>query len=77
MITKYASEFFTYISIFLASCVVFSLFIISANNSAHSEQTYQITDHQIHSHSSINNNNENKEPNNSEQDEQRALAFIH
>ncbi|HAR7031054.1 TPA: hypothetical protein O2W80_002664, partial [Staphylococcus aureus] len=37
----------TYIIIFLVSSAAFAIFLLSANVSAHSEQVYEMTDHQI------------------------------
>ncbi|EHJ06826.1 DNA damage-induced cell division inhibitor SosA [Staphylococcus simiae] len=66
----------TYISIFLISCAVFTVFIISVNISAHTEQTYEMTDHQLRQ----NNNNRSYEhtnaTNDNEQDSPKVFASI-
>ncbi|HIA6647749.1 TPA: DNA damage-induced cell division inhibitor SosA [Staphylococcus aureus] len=62
----------TYIIIFLVS----TIFLLSANVSAHSEQVYEMTDHQI-KNNTINKAYEHKDPtNNSEQRDGKVFALI-
>lgn len=66
----------TYIIIFLVSSVAFAIFLLSANVSAHSEQVYEMTDHQI-KNNTINKTYEHKDPkNNSEQRDGKVFALI-
>ncbi|HCU7676508.1 TPA: hypothetical protein OVC63_002220 [Staphylococcus aureus] len=70
----------TYIIIFLVSSAAFAIFLlsanISANISAHSEQVYEMTDHQI-KNNTINKAYEHKDPtNNSEQRDGKVFALI-
>lgn len=66
----------TYIIIFLVSSAAFAIFLLSANVSAHSEQVYEMTDHQI-KNNTINKAYEHKDPtNNSEQREGKVFALI-
>lgn len=53
----------TYIIIFLVSSAAFAIFLLSANISAHSEQVYEMTDHQI-KNNTINKAYEHKDPTN-------------
>ncbi|SUM72042.1 putative secreted protein [Staphylococcus saccharolyticus] len=41
-------KFLTYIAIILLSCAVFLTFFLSVNQNVQSEQTYEMTDHEIH-----------------------------
>ncbi len=49
MILKYKYKFLTYMAIVIVSCIVFN-FLLSVNQGAQSEQTYEMTDHKIHQH---------------------------
>ncbi len=65
----------TYIIIFLVSSAAFAIFLLSANISAHSEQVYEMTDHQI-KNNTINKAYEHKDPtNNSEQRDGESVRF--
>ncbi|HDC7616977.1 TPA: hypothetical protein O8987_000097 [Staphylococcus aureus] len=71
----------TYIIIFLVSSAAFAIFLLSANISAHSEQVYEMTDHQMTDHqiknNTINKAYEHKDPtNNSEQRDGKVFALI-
>ncbi|NGA34295.1 hypothetical protein G0X53_01075 [Staphylococcus aureus] len=62
----------TYIIIFLVSSAAFAIFLLSA----HSEQVYEMTDHQI-KNNTINKVYEHKDPtNNSEQRDGKVFALI-
>lgn len=66
----------TYIIIFLVSSAAFAIFLLSANISAHSEQVYEMTDHQI-KNNTINKAYEHKDPtNNSKQRDGKVFALI-
>lgn len=66
----------TYIIIFLVSSAAFSIFLLSANISAHTEQTYEMTDHQIKT-KTIDKTHEHSIPTNEdEQKDQKVFAFI-
>lgn len=71
----------TYIIIFLVSSAAFAIFLLSANISAHSEQVYEMTDHQI-KNNTINKEYEHKEyehkdpTNDSEQRDGKVFALI-
>ncbi|AMY04865.1 hypothetical protein CD149_12425 [Staphylococcus condimenti] len=47
MIKKYQSAFLAYSAVLLTSFVLFSAFIISANQTDGKEQVYEMTDHTI------------------------------
>ncbi|AYU55154.1 putative secreted protein [Staphylococcus piscifermentans] len=47
MIKKYQSTFLVYSAVLLTSFVLFSAFIVSANQTANKEQVYEMTDHTI------------------------------
>lgn len=65
-----------YIIIFLVSSAAFAIFLLSANISAHSEQVYEMTDHQI-KNNTINKAYEHKDPtNDSEQRDGKVFALI-
>ncbi|CDR50151.1 DNA damage-induced cell division inhibitor SosA [Staphylococcus schweitzeri] len=66
----------TYIIIFLISSAAFSIFLLSANISAHTEQTYEMTDHQIKT-KAIDKTYEHSIPTNKgEQKDRKVFAFI-
>ncbi len=66
----------TYIIIFLVSSAAFAILFVSANVSAHSEQVYEMTDHQI-KNNTINKAYEHKDPtNNGEQRDGKVFALI-
>ncbi len=66
----------SYIIIFLVSIAAFSIFILNANVSAHTEQTYEMTDHQIKT-KEINKTYEHSIPTNEdEQKDRKVFAFI-
>ncbi|MCZ2499977.1 hypothetical protein GN316_25585, partial [Xylophilus sp. Kf1] len=50
MILKNKYKFLTYMTIVIVSCIIFSIFFLSVNQGAQSEQTYEMTDHKIHQH---------------------------
>lgn len=49
MLKKFQSTFLPYIAVFLMSFIIFSMFIIGANNESNKEQVYEMTDHTISS----------------------------
>lgn len=52
MIKTKLNELYLYLSVFIVSMVLFFVFFIMASQTAHTEQTYEMTDHQIKSNSS-------------------------
>lgn len=52
MIKIKLNELYLYLSVFIASMVLFFVFFIMASQTAYTEQTYEMTDHQIKSNSS-------------------------
>lgn len=43
------NEIYLYVSVFVASMIIFFVFFIMTSQTAHTEQTYEMTDHQINS----------------------------
>lgn len=68
--------FITYIAIFLISCAIFTVFIISVNISSQTEQTYEMTDHQIHQNSNQRSYEHKNSTNDSEHPTQKVFASI-
>ncbi|AXV42476.1 lipase chaperone [Staphylococcus warneri] len=73
MLTKQTKTFLTYIAVFLVSCLIFLVFFLSVNQSAHSEQTYEMTDHEIHQNA---NQNEHQVPNNDGNSEHKSGSMF-
>jgi len=57
--------------------ILCALFILSAHNSANSEQTYEMTDHQMTSQSVNSEQNNNEAKLQSEQTSQQVVAAVH
>ena len=76
MILKYKYKFLTYIAIVIVSCIVFLTFFLSVNQSAQSEQTYEMTDHKIHQHNQQGTTQNYKDKQNSEQNDQSMFALV-
>ena len=76
MLTKQTKTFLTYIAVFLVSCLIFLVFFLSVNQSAHSEQTYEMTDHKIHQHNQQGTTQNYKDKQNSEQNDQSVFALV-
>ncbi|WP_409327810.1 DNA damage-induced cell division inhibitor SosA [Staphylococcus pseudoxylosus] len=66
MMKNYKSQIKSYIIVLVVTMVLCALFILSAHNSANSEQTYEMTDHQMTSQSV-----------NGEQTSQQVMAAVH
>ncbi|WP_338061507.1 DNA damage-induced cell division inhibitor SosA [Staphylococcus ratti] len=47
MIKAKLNEIYLYVSVFIISIIIFFVFFIMASHDAHTEQTYEMTDHQI------------------------------
>lgn len=77
MMKNYKSQIKSYIIVLVVTMVLCALFILSAHNSANSEQTYEMTDHQMTSQS-VNGEQSNDETKlQSEQTSQRVMAAVH
>ena len=77
MMKNYKSQIKSYIIVLVVTMVLFALFILSAHNSANSEQTYEMTDHQMTSQS-VNGEQSNDETKlQSEQTSQQVMAAVH
>ena len=76
MLTKQTKTFLTYIAVFLVSCLIFLVFFLSVNQSAHSEQTYEMTDHEIHQQDNNKSNYKVEDKQNSEQNDQSVFALV-
>ena len=49
MIKVKLNEIYLYLSVFIASVILFFVFFIMASQTGNTEQTYEMTDHQINS----------------------------
>ena len=76
MLTKQTKTFLTYIAVFLVSCLIFLVFFLSVNQSAHSEQTYEMTDHEIHQQDNNKSNYKVEDKQNSEQNDTSVFALV-
>ena len=77
MMKNYKSQIKSYIIVLVVTMVLCTLFILSAHNSANSEQTYEMTDHQMTSQS-VNGEQSNDETKlQSEQTSQQVMAAVH
>ena len=77
MIKNYKSQMKTYFIVLIVTMILCALFILSAHNSANSEQTYEMTDHQMTSQS-VNGEQSNDETKlQSEQTSQQVMAAVH
>lgn len=77
MMKSYKSQIKSYIIVLIVTMVLCALFILSAHNSANSEQTYEMTDHQMTSQS-VNGEQSNDETKlQSEQTSQQVMAAVH
>lgn len=77
MMKNYKSQIKSYIIVLVVTMVLCALFILSAHNSANSEQTYEMTDHQMTSQS-VNGEQSNDETKlQSEQISQQVMAAVH
>lgn len=77
MMKKYNSQIKSYIIVLMVTMVLCALFILSAHNSANSEQTYEMTDHQMTSQSVNNEQSNNETKLQSEQTSQQVMAAVH
>ena len=76
MILKYKYKFLTYMAILIVSCIVFLTFFLSVNQGAQSEQTYEMTDHNIYQHNQKGTTQNYKDKQNSEQNDQSVFALV-
>ncbi|WP_436967095.1 DNA damage-induced cell division inhibitor SosA [Staphylococcus shinii] len=74
---KYNSQIKSYIVVLTVTMILCALFILSAHNSANSEQTYEMTDHQMTSQSVNSEQNNNEAKLQSEQTSQQVVAAVH
>lgn len=77
MIKNYKSQIKTYIIVLMVTMILCALFILSAHNSAGSEQTYEMTDHQITSKSVISEQDNSETKIQGEQSSQQVMAAVH
>ncbi|WP_436952220.1 DNA damage-induced cell division inhibitor SosA [Staphylococcus shinii] len=77
MMKKYNSQIKSYIVVLTVTMILCALFILSAHNSANSEQTYEMTDHQMTSQSVNSEQNNNEAKLQSEQTSQQVVAAVH
>ena len=76
MLTNTKQKFLIYIAVVLVSCMVFLTFFLSVNQSAHSEQTYEMTDHEIHQKDNNKTNDKVEYKQNSEQNDSSVFALV-
>ncbi|MGJ7586468.1 DNA damage-induced cell division inhibitor SosA [Staphylococcus shinii] len=74
---KYNSQIKSYVIVLTVTMILCALFILSAHNSANSEQTYEMTDHQMTSQSVNSEQNNNEAKLQSEQTSQQVVAAVH
>ncbi|NWK83799.1 hypothetical protein HYE69_03135 [Staphylococcus sp. GSSP0090] len=77
MIKIYKSQIKAYTVVLIATMVLCTLFILSAYNNANSEQTYEMTDHQMTQQSDKSEQNDIKLDEKSEQDTQPVMASMY
>ncbi|MBO3064343.1 DNA damage-induced cell division inhibitor SosA [Staphylococcus shinii] len=77
MMKKYNSQIKSYVIVLTVTMILCALFILSAHNSANSEQTYEMTDHQMTSQSVNSEQNNNEAKLQSEQTSQQVVAAVH
>ena len=77
MIKNYKSQMKTYFIVLIVTMILCALFILSAHNSADSEQTYEMTDHQITSKSVISEQDNSETKIQGEQSSQQVMAAVH
>lgn len=77
MIKIYKSQIKAYTVVLIATMVLCTLFILSAYNNANSEQTYEMTDHQMTQQSNKSEQNDIKLDEKSEQDTQPVMASMY
>ncbi|PHK49154.1 DNA damage-induced cell division inhibitor SosA [Staphylococcus edaphicus] len=77
MMKIYKSQIKAYTVVLIATMILCALFILSAYNNANSEQTYEMTDHQMTQHVSDSKQNSTKLDRTSEQDAQPVIASVH
>ena len=77
MMNKYTSQIKSYVIVLTVTMILCALFILSAHNSANSEQTYEMTDHQMTSQSVNSEQNNNEAKLQSEQTSQQVVAAVH
>ncbi|MDW8542078.1 DNA damage-induced cell division inhibitor SosA [Staphylococcus sp. KG4-3] len=77
MMKNYKSQIKSYIIVLTVTMVLCALFILSAHNSANSEQTYEMTDHQMTSQSVNGEQSNNETKLQSEQTSQQVMAAVH
>ena len=76
MILKYKYKFLTYMAIVIVSCIVFLTFFLSVNQGAQSEQTYEMTDHEIHQQDNNKSNYKVEDKQNNEQNDNKVFALV-
>ncbi|MEC5300230.1 MULTISPECIES: DNA damage-induced cell division inhibitor SosA [Staphylococcus] len=77
MMKKYNSQIKSYVIVLTVTMILCALFILSAHNSANSEQMYEMTDHQMTSQSVNSEQNKNEAKLQSEQTSQQVVAAVH
>ncbi|ANZ33448.1 DNA damage-induced cell division inhibitor SosA [Staphylococcus carnosus] len=77
MIKKYQSTFLAYSAVLLTSFILFSAFIISANQSEGKEQVYEMTDHTISAKAEQKAEREGYIKADSEQESKPLIAVLH
>lgn len=77
MMKKYNSQIKSYVIVLTVTMILCALFILSAHNSANSEQTYEMTDHQITSESVISEQDNSETKIQGEQSSQQVMAAVH
>ena len=77
MIKIYKSQIKAYTTVLIATMVLCAIFILSAYNNANSEQTCEMTDHQMTQQSNNSEQNNTKLEQKSEQDSQPVMASMY
>lgn len=76
MIKIYKHQIKAYITVLFVTMLLSALFIISAHNNAESEQTYEMTDHQLTSEPVQSEHYNVKTEGNSEHEHQPVIAAV-
>ncbi|MCG7339550.1 hypothetical protein MHZ36_09620 [Staphylococcus sp. ACRSN] len=76
MIKIYKSHIKTYLTVLIATMVLCSLFILTANHNSGAEQTYEMTDHQVAKHVQHQKDNNDVKDVDTEQSEHQVTPLV-
>ena len=76
MIHVKISEIYLFLAVFIISILLFFTFFVLASDSSHTEQTYEMTDHEIHQQDNNKSNYKVEDKQNSEQNDTSVFALV-